>query len=135
MREDRAYRCREHGCGGFVDYAKAVKNRLARHDFALALEFELAEDAKKQDTLTTWIEYLSSKYWWLDHHTDRPQILEPDHDKAWQKVVDDKLLRRHETKEYKRTFKYSMEREKQQCRAKEVTEGLEVEAKRIYALN
>ncbi|KAH6881141.1 hypothetical protein B0T10DRAFT_361952, partial [Thelonectria olida] len=80
---------------------------LARHDFTQP--FELDEDPKKQDKLTIWIEYLNYEYWWLDKYTGDIERLEPDHDKAWQELVDMDILRPHETKEFVRTAASGME--------------------------
>ncbi|KAG5769707.1 hypothetical protein H9Q72_003112 [Fusarium xylarioides] len=129
-RQRRLYR--EHGCRGFCDYAGAVKRRLARHDFTQP--FKLDKDPKKQDKLTTWIEYLNYEYWWLDKHISDIERLEPEHDKLWQELVDDKILRPHETKEFVRTMASPMERAKERERAQKAVERAESEAKRIYAL-
>ncbi|KAM0417218.1 hypothetical protein ACHAPT_012795 [Fusarium lateritium] len=72
---------RESGCNGFADYFAAIKRRLANHDFIRP--FELKEDPKQQDQLTTWIEYLGFEFWWLDKHAGDVERLAPEHDKAW----------------------------------------------------
>ncbi|KAG8426348.1 hypothetical protein J3459_008260 [Metarhizium acridum] len=131
-RERQRCHCRERGCRGFRDYAEAVKRRLARHGFTQP--FELDEDPKKQDKLTTWIEYLNYEYWWLDKHTSDMERLEPEHDKLWQELVDKKILRPHETKEFVRTIASPMERANERERAQKAVEQAESEAKRIYAL-
>ncbi|KAK2020735.1 hypothetical protein LX32DRAFT_294844 [Colletotrichum zoysiae] len=82
LRERHRRLYREHNCNGFDDYAAAVKRRLARHGFIQ--QFKLDEDPKKQDKLTTWIEYLSYECWWLDKYTSDIERLEPHHDKGWQ---------------------------------------------------
>ncbi|KAK1242501.1 hypothetical protein MKX08_005313 [Trichoderma sp. CBMAI-0020] len=116
----------------FCDYVEAVKRRLARHGFTRPLELD--EDPKKQDKLTTWIEYLNYEYWWLDKHTSDMERLEPEHDKLWQEFVDKKILRPHETKEFVRTIASPMERANERERAQKAVEGAESEAKRTYAL-
>ncbi|CAJ2508691.1 Uu.00g137170.m01.CDS01 [Anthostomella pinea] len=58
--EEQRYYYRERGCQGFRDYVEAMRRRLAGHDFTQP--FELDEDPKKQDRLTTWIEYLGYEY-------------------------------------------------------------------------
>ncbi|KAH7171302.1 hypothetical protein EDB81DRAFT_195059 [Dactylonectria macrodidyma] len=118
---------------GFVDYAKAVKNRLARHDFALPLEFELSEDPKKQDPLTTWIEYLTYEYWWLDSYTDTLRNLELGYDKAWQKLMDDNVVGPRDTIESIQAFRISSIREHSEKDAMSYMQGLEAEAKKIPA--
>lgn len=132
LRERQRRLCRERSCRGFRDYAEAVKRRLARHDFTRP--FELDEDPKNQDKLTTWIEYLNYEYWWLDKHTCDIERLEPEHDRLWQELVDDKILRPHETKEFVQTMASPMERSKERQRAQKAVERAKSEAKRIYEL-
>jgi len=124
--------CREPDCDGFLAYAEAVKCRLARHEFTLP--FELNEDPKKQDRLVTWIEYLNYEYWWLDKYTGSIERLKPDNDRAWQELVDEKVLRPHETQEFVRTMASPMERQVEEDGAMKVVRQLEAEAKRIYTL-
>ncbi|KAG5748613.1 hypothetical protein H9Q70_008726 [Fusarium xylarioides] len=132
LRERQRRLYREHGCQGFRDYAEAVKRRLARHDFTQP--FELNEDPRKQDKLTTWIEYLNYEYWWLNKHSSDIERLEPEHDKLWQELVDDKILRPHETKEFVRTTASPMERQNEEDLAWKAVQRTESEAKRIYVL-
>lgn len=129
-RQRRLYR--EHGCRGFCAYVEAVKRRLARHGFTRP--FELDEDPKKQDKLMTWIEYLNYEYWWLDKHTSDIERLEPEHDKLWQELIDKKILRPHETKEFVRTDASGMERQTEKAQAQKAVQRAEYEAKRIYVL-
>lgn len=88
---------REPDCDGFSDYVDAMKRRLARHGFTRP-PFQLCEDPKQQDQLTTWIEYLCFEYWWLDRHTKSIERLKQDHDKFSQELVDLQLLKPPETK-------------------------------------
>ncbi|CAH0019329.1 unnamed protein product [Clonostachys rhizophaga] len=129
-RQRRLYR--EHGCDSFHGYAEAVKRRLTRHGFVRPIQ--LHEDPKKQDQLTTWIEYLNYEYWWFDKHTSDIERLEPDHDKAWQELVDLKILRPHETKEFVRTIASPMERQTEDDNALKAVKRAELEAKRTYNL-
>ncbi|KAM3552359.1 hypothetical protein MY1884_007246 [Beauveria asiatica] len=131
-RERQRHHCRERGCRGFRDYAEAVKRRLTRHDFRQP--FKLDKDPKKQDKLTTWIEYLNYEYWWLDKHTSDIERLEPEHDRLWQELVDEIVLRPHETKEFVRTIASPMERANEREQAEKVVKREESEAKRIYVL-
>ncbi|KAM3456399.1 hypothetical protein MY3296_001678 [Beauveria thailandica] len=131
-RERQRHYCRERGCRGFRDYAEAVKRRLTRHDFRQP--FKLDKDPKKQDKLTTWIEYLNYEYWWLDKHTGDIERLEPEHDRLWQELGDEIVLRPHETKEFVRTTASPMERANEREQAEKVVEREESEAKRIYVL-
>ncbi|RMJ03711.1 hypothetical protein CDV36_014761 [Fusarium kuroshium] len=129
-RERQRRHCRERGCRGFHDYTEAVKRRLVRH--GLTQPFELDEDPKNQDKLTTWIEYLNYEYWWLDKYTSDIERLEPEHDKLWQELVDKKILRPHETKEFVRTAASGMECEAEKDQAMKTVQRAESEAKRIY---
>ncbi|RMD43977.1 hypothetical protein DV735_g1088, partial [Chaetothyriales sp. CBS 134920] len=131
-RERQRRHCRERGCQGFCDYAEAVKRRLARHGFTQP--FELDEDPKKQDKLTTWIEYLNYEYWWLDKYTSDIERLEPEHDKLWQELVDKKILRPHENREFVRTTASGAECVAEKDQAMKAVQRAESEAKRIYVL-
>ncbi|KAG5786714.1 hypothetical protein H9Q69_014208 [Fusarium xylarioides] len=131
-RERQRRHCRERGCRGFRDYVGAVKRRLARHDFTQP--FELDEDPKKQDKLMTWIEYLNYEYWWLDKYTSDIKRLEPEHDKLWQELIDENILRPHETKDFVRTDASGMERETEKDQAIKAVQRMESKAKRIYVL-
>ncbi|KAK7414085.1 hypothetical protein QQX98_007028 [Neonectria punicea] len=97
-REERGLWCREKDCNGFADYAKAVHRRLAQHNFTQP--FKLDEDIRKQDRLTTWVEYLNYEYWWFDRHIESFKRSKCDREEAWQELVDGKLLSGHETREY-----------------------------------
>ncbi|EGX88257.1 hypothetical protein CCM_08300 [Cordyceps militaris CM01] len=130
-RERQRRYCRERGCQGFSDYTEAVKRRLARHDFTQPCK--LNEDPKNQDNLTTWIEYLNYEYWWLDKYTSDIERLEPEHDKLWQDLVDKKIPRPHETKEFVRTALSGMEGEAEKDQAMKTVQRAESEARRIYA--
>lgn len=131
-RERQRRLCRERGCRGFRSYVHAVKRRLASHDFTQS--FDLDEDPKKQDRLTTWIEYLNYEYWWLDKYTSDIERLEPEHDKLWQELVEKRILRPHETKEFVRTMASPMERQSEEDQAEKVVRRTESEAKRVFTL-
>ncbi|UNI16685.1 hypothetical protein JDV02_003099 [Purpureocillium takamizusanense] len=123
---------RERGCADFSDYVNAVRRRLARHGFTRP--FQLKEDPEQQDGLTTWIEYLCFEYWWLDRHKDSIKRLEPDHDRRWQELVDLKVPKPHETKEFIRTTPSSIERGRERDQAWEARQAAAAEARRIYSL-
>ncbi|KAJ6437890.1 protein kinase [Purpureocillium lavendulum] len=123
---------RERDCNGFSDYVDAVTRRLARHGFTRP--FQLQEDPKQQDELTTWIEYLGFEYWWLDRYTDSIERLKPDHDRRWQELVDKKIPKPHETKDFIRTTPSSMERGREREQAREAKQMAEADAKRVYFL-
>jgi hypothetical protein len=82
---------------GFPKYAEALRERLARHGFTRP--FQLDEDAARQDKITTWIEYLGYEYWWYNRYTGFVSSDQTRHDKAWDKLVDAKVLRPGETEE------------------------------------
>ncbi|XP_044719102.1 uncharacterized protein HRG_07667 [Hirsutella rhossiliensis] len=118
--------------GGFPDYVEAVRRRLARHEFTRP--FQLREDPKQQDKLTTWIEYLNFEYWWFDRYTKSAERLKPDHDKAWQELVDFNVLRPHETEESVRTLASAMKAQAEDDRAKKAVQQAMSEAKKVYTL-
>ncbi|KAL7922903.1 hypothetical protein ACQKWADRAFT_320562 [Trichoderma austrokoningii] len=132
LRERQRRLYEEFGCRGLRDYAEAVKRQLARHGFTQP--FELDEDPKKQDRLTTWIEYLSYQYWWLDEYIRDTERLEPEHDKLWQELVDDKILWPHETKEFVRIIASLEERLKEDHLTRETLRKTESRAIRNNAL-
>ncbi|KAJ4308529.1 hypothetical protein N0V84_012047 [Fusarium piperis] len=107
-RWERAYR-REHGCHDSGEYFEAVKRRLANHHFTRL--FELNEDPAQQDQLTTWIEYLSFEYWWLDQTAGDIERLAPEHDKAWQELVDSRLVGPRDTPESIRSDQTALKHE------------------------
>ncbi|TWU70486.1 hypothetical protein ED733_000427 [Metarhizium rileyi] len=81
---------------------------LARHGFTRPLKLHACP--KLQEKLTTWIEYLCFEYWWLDRYNDSHERLKLDHDKRWQELVDKKIPKPHETKDFVRTTPSSIER-------------------------
>ena len=124
--------CREHHGGvQFSDYVNAVKRRLASHGFVQPIH--LQEDLKQQDDLATWIEYLCFEYWWLDRYTRTIDRLKPDYDKGWQKLVDKKLLRPHETQEFILTAEFSWRIDDERKRARETKQKAEMKARQFYA--
>lgn len=72
------------GREGFAAYAQAVERRLASHHFTQPVQ--LAEDPRKQDAWTTWVEYLCYVYWWLDWHVAAMETAEPKYRKAWDEL-------------------------------------------------
>ncbi|KHN96127.1 uncharacterized protein MAM_05975 [Metarhizium album ARSEF 1941] len=104
---------RERGCNGFSDYVDAVKRPGAPR------------------IRTT---YLCFEYWWLDRSTDSIERLAPDHDRRWQELVDKKIPKPHEFKDFVRTTPSSMERGREREQAWEARQAAEAEAKRDYFL-
>ncbi|KAI1108505.1 hypothetical protein F5Y14DRAFT_436046 [Nemania sp. NC0429] len=106
-RKRQRYYCQEFGRGDtFSGYVDAVKSRLARHGFTRLSQ--LKEEPKQQDKLATWIEYLNFEYWWLDRYTRSVERQKPQYEKAWQDLVDAKVLRPNETQEFIRTDAWVM---------------------------
>ncbi|KAB5513039.1 hypothetical protein GE09DRAFT_1047315 [Coniochaeta sp. 2T2.1] len=107
----------DHGRGEFPGYVEEVKRRLAKHGFTRT--FQLDEDPKRQDKLTTWIEYINYEYSWYDRYARLFKRLQPKYDAAWQKLVDSGVLRPGETDEFLRTDESSLGRQtaKDQARA------------------
>ncbi|KJZ76552.1 hypothetical protein HIM_03888 [Hirsutella minnesotensis 3608] len=130
LRQRQRRNHREHDCDGFSDYVEAARRRLARHD--CNLPFDLKEDPKKQDKLTTWVEYLNFEYWWLDKHNEYVERHRPHHDKAWQEILDSKLLQSHETLEYIRTFQCTLRHGADEQRAREDVKTAMSEAEEVY---
>lgn len=132
IRERQRRLCREKGSRGFREYTEAVKRRLARHNIAQTVELD--EDPKKQDKLTTWIEYLNYEYWWFDKYASDIERLEPEHDKLWQELVEKNILKPHETKEFVRTVASAMEAEMEKDMGRKAVQRAKSKAKRIYLL-
>ncbi|KAM3510954.1 hypothetical protein MY11210_005420 [Beauveria gryllotalpidicola] len=122
--------CREHGCRGFREYIEAVKRRLAR--YGITQPFELDEDPKKQDKLTTWIEYLNYEYWWLDEYASDNKRLEAERDKLWKEFVETNLLSPHETKDTVLNSAPAMQVAVD--RASTAVQSARLKAKRVYTL-
>lgn len=91
--------------GGFSEHVEAVKHDLAEHGFTQT--FQLDKDPKRQDKLTTWIEYLSYEYAWYDQYTRRSNRLKPKYEKAWTSLVNSGVLKPSETEEYLRRIELS----------------------------
>ncbi|KAF2758733.1 hypothetical protein EJ05DRAFT_485827 [Pseudovirgaria hyperparasitica] len=70
----------------FPEYVRAVKKRLTSHHFLQ--NFELAEDPRRQDAWTTWVEYLNYTYWWQDTHAEIMKAEQPDYQRAWDELID-----------------------------------------------
>lgn len=92
----------------FRVYVEQVKRRLAQHGFTRT--FQLEADPKRQDKLTTWIEYLNYEYSWYDRYARSVKRLQPQHDEDWEKLVDSGALRPSETEEYLLTDESAFQR-------------------------
>ncbi|KAI8958177.1 hypothetical protein F5Y11DRAFT_50777 [Daldinia sp. FL1419] len=91
----------DHGRGGYAEYVEEAKRRLAKHGFTRT--FQLDKDPKRQDKLTTWIEYLNYEYSWYDRHIRSLNRLQPKYDEAWKTLVNSGVLRPGETDKSLRT--------------------------------
>ncbi|KAH8747275.1 hypothetical protein F5883DRAFT_653602 [Diaporthe sp. PMI_573] len=83
---------------GSPNYTEAAKKLLAQYDFTRP--FQLQDDPKQQDKLTTWIEYLGYACAVHCRYTRVVEKLQPDYDTAWKALVDSKVLKPSETEEY-----------------------------------
>ena len=121
---------RERDCHSFHDYFEAANRRLLRHNFTLPVQLD--EDPKKQNKLTTWIEYLEFECWWLDRYIQLIEHAKPVYDEAWQELVDLKVLKPHETQEYLRTVTSSNEQQREVDQTREDVKRETSNAERIY---
>ncbi|KAH8889940.1 hypothetical protein GQ53DRAFT_689303 [Thozetella sp. PMI_491] len=110
----------DNGRGGFPEYLDEVKRRFAKHGFTRT--FQLDEDPKRQDKLTTWIEYLNYEYSWYDKYSRDVIRLQPQYDEAWQKLVDSGVLRPSETDEYLRSDESGFRDESEKDAARKAVE-------------
>jgi hypothetical protein len=116
----------DHGRGKFPGYVEEVKRRLAKHGFMRT--FQLDKDPKRQDKLTTWIEYLNYEYSWYDRYTRLFKRLQPKYDEAWQKLVDSGVLRPGETDETLRTTESSFRSQTEEDQARDAVKFAEAAA-------
>ncbi|KLU91815.1 hypothetical protein MAPG_10764 [Magnaporthiopsis poae ATCC 64411] len=107
--------------GHFRVYVERVKRRLALHGFTRP--FELDEDPKRQDKLTTWIEYVNYEYAWHDRYTRRVKQMQPEHDEDWTRLAESGVLRPRETEEYLLTDKSAWERQREYTAASNAHEA------------
>lgn len=74
----------------FPTYCQQLQDRLARHEFTRS--FYLEEELNRQNNLATWVEFLNYKYQHYEKATKYLERQQEQHDKAWKKVVDSKIL-------------------------------------------
>jgi hypothetical protein len=117
--------------GGFPAHVETVKRRLAQHGFTRI--FQLDEDPKRQDKLTTWIEYLNFEYWWYDRYVSSVKRQQPLYEEAWNNLVDSKVLRPHETEQYVLSDAWGFQQEAEQGRAYKDVKSAEEAAKAVLA--
>ncbi|AEO63071.1 uncharacterized protein THITE_2107924 [Thermothielavioides terrestris NRRL 8126] len=116
LREDR-------GQGGFAGYVDEAQRRLARHGFPRTFHFD--EDPKRQDSLTTWIEYVNYECAWYDEHVRAVERLRPRHEEAWKALVDSGVLRPGETEEYLLTDESALQRQTERDQAEMAVKSAE----------
>ncbi|KAL1858357.1 hypothetical protein VTK73DRAFT_7838 [Phialemonium thermophilum] len=126
---ERYYMREDHGRAGFPEYVDDVKRRLARHGFAMP--FQLDRDPKRQDKLTTWIEYLNYEYAWLDRHEAALERRRLRHDEAWKKLVGTGVMRPGETPENIRSTEGLFGLQDELDRDQEVIESAKAAAKAV----
>ncbi|KAI0406997.1 hypothetical protein F4802DRAFT_605835 [Xylaria palmicola] len=87
--------------GGFAQYEKAARHRLAKHGFREVFRevFRLLKDPRQPTERVEWIEYLEFECWWLDVNAKTVQRHKPSHDAAWEELVKSGVLRTGETEE------------------------------------
>ena len=122
----------DHGRGEFPEYVEEAKRRLTRHGFTRP--FQLDEDPKRQDKLTTWIEYLNYECSWYDLYTGRVERLQPKHDEAWKKLVDSKVLKPSETEEYLRSDESAFRCQGEEDAASKAVESAKSAARAVLTL-
>jgi hypothetical protein len=87
--------------------------------------FQLHDDPKQQDALTTWIEYLAFACAVHYRYTRRVEKLQPGYDAAWKTLVDSKVLRSSETKEYISNTKSGAQRDRETAMALKAVKSAE----------
>lgn len=94
---------------GSHSYTEAAKKLLAKYDFVWP--FQLKDDPKQQDKLTTWIEYLGFACAVHCRYSRIVENLQPGYNEAWKTLVDSKVLRPSETEEHVCDIKSAFERQ------------------------
>jgi hypothetical protein len=97
--------------GRISEYTAWAKKVLAKHSFKRPFEFD--EDSKRQDKLTTWIEYMTNevnfynvRYAWYERRGKW-------YDEQWERLADSGVLQPDETREFilngKSSFQHTAE--------------------------
>lgn len=79
-------------------YIYTLNKRLTKHGFTRT--FHLDQDPMQQDNLTSWIEYLNYEYRWHDEFIYLIKSGQRSYDRAWNRLVDSKVLIPGETEEF-----------------------------------
>ena len=116
--------------GGFPAHVEAVKRRLAQHGFTRS--FQLDEDPKRQDRLTTWIEYLNYECWWYERYSREVWRQQPYYDETWRNLADLNVLRPFETANYILSDVWPLRQENEKLCAFNAVKSAEAAAKAVY---
>ncbi|KAI1345684.1 hypothetical protein F5Y01DRAFT_322843 [Xylaria sp. FL0043] len=108
-------------CPGSTTYAKGLQNVLALYGFSLS--FRVRQDLEQQDKLTTWIEYLA--YTCCEHqiYVRRLKKAQPAFDKAWKKVLNAKVLKPSDTREWILDLRSAMQHDRETHEAWQAVES------------
>ena len=87
----------KEGADRFSTYEESMRARLARHGFDRP--FQLHQDARLQDKMATWAEYLNLEYWFYDGLVRTADEDRKRHEEARQELIAAKLLIPGETPE------------------------------------
>ncbi|KAI1110981.1 hypothetical protein F5Y14DRAFT_427060 [Nemania sp. NC0429] len=104
-------------------YTKATKQLLAKYNFDG--EFQLHHDRTEQDKLTTWIEYLAFMCAFDDLCTLRIERSRGIYNESWRTLLETKVLRPHETREYVHETESAALRDGERARAYEAVKSAE----------
>ena len=101
----------------FSAYCQRLHDRLKKHGFERS--FKLNEDPYQQNKLETWVEFLNYEYWQYDRSAGVISRRQSQHDEAWKKLVDSKILEPFETEELLWDFAYAMQLQAEENQAQE----------------
>jgi len=109
--------------GRISEYTGWAKRFLNRHSFTAPFEFEFDEDPKRQDQLTTWIEYLTYEYNFYSQRYAWYKRRGKWYDAQWKKLVDSGVLRPQETYEFIMDVNSSFQHMRERTQAEGVVES------------
>ncbi|KAJ4286017.1 hypothetical protein N0V88_008132 [Collariella sp. IMI 366227] len=102
-RQFRAWqtRRREEFEGRIAEYTRWARRFLQnRHSYLTPIEFAFEEDPKRQDQLTTWIEYLAYECNFCTKRFEWHRRRQRWYNAQWERLVDSGVLRPQETEEF-----------------------------------
>lgn len=97
----RRQREKTKGAYSFVHHVEALQRRLAELNLTYGIDPKWEADT--QDKMTTWFEYVHFECYCVDEFVLDLEDLQPEHDKGFQKLVDDGLVPRDRDPEYMRS--------------------------------